>query len=225
MPKKMPVKVVSWNEVVEWSRSLAQKIRSSGFKPDVIIAIARGGFVPARLLCDYLDVVDLLSIKIEHWIETGKHKEEATIKYPFDYDLSGRKVLIVDDIADTGKSVVLASKHVAEKCKPEELKTATMQVIPATSMIIPDYYVDEVKEWTWYMYPWNFTEDMINLTMRLINDKPDEKWRVRDIAEGFRENYGVNFPIGVFNEILEEMISRGKINKVNDYYVKAQKTR
>ena len=164
MPKKMPVKVVSWSEVVEWCRALAQKIRLSKFKPDVIVAIARGGFVPARLLCDYLDVIDLLSIKIEHWIETGKHKEEATIKYPFNYDFAGYKVLIVDDIADTGKSVVLASKYISENCKPRELKTATMQVIPATSMIIPDYYVDEVKEWTWYMYPWNFTEDMVNLT-------------------------------------------------------------
>ena len=64
MPKKMPVKVVSWSEVVEWCRALAQKIRLSKFKPDVIVAIARGGFVPARLLCDYLDVIDLLSIKL-----------------------------------------------------------------------------------------------------------------------------------------------------------------
>jgi len=220
VPKKMPVKVVSWSEVVEWSRGLARKIRSSGFKPDVIIAIARGGFVPARLLCDYLDVVDLLSIKIEHWIETGKHKDEATMKYPFDYDLSDRNVLIVDDIADTGKSVVLASKHIKEKCRPKMLKTATMQVIPVTSMIIPDYYVDKVKKWTWYMYPWNFTEDMINLTMRIINDKPNEKWQVSAIAEGFRESYGVDFPTGVYKEILEEMVSRDKIRKVKDFYVK-----
>ncbi len=221
MPKKMPVKVVSWSEVVEWCRALAQKIRSSKFRPDIIVAIARGGFVPARLLCDYLDVVDLLSIKIEHWIETGKHKEEATIKYPFDYDLAGRNVLIVDDIADTGKSVVLASKHISENCKPRELKTATMQVIPATSMIIPDYYVDEVKEWTWYMYPWNFTEDMINLTMRIIDDKPDERWDLRSVAEKFRECYGVEFPIGVHREILEEMVLRGKVSKIDDCYVKS----
>ena len=220
MPKKMPVKVVSWSEVVEWCRALAQKIRLSKFKPDVIVAIARGGFVPARLLCDYLDVIDLLSIKIEHWIETGKHKEEATIKYPFNYDFAGCKVLIIDDIADTGKSVVLASKYISENCKPSELKTATMQVIPATSMIIPDYYVDEVKEWTWYMYPWNFTEDMVNLTMRIIDEKPDERWDLGSIAEKFRECYGVDFPIGVHREILEEMVLRGKISKVDNCYIK-----
>jgi len=220
MPKKMLVKVVSWSEVVEWCRALAQKIRLSKFKPDVIVAIARGGFVPARLLCDYLDVIDLLSIKIEHWIETGKHKEEATIKYPFNYNFAGYKVLIVDDIADTGKSVVLASKYISENCKPSKLKTATMQVIPATSMIIPDYYVDEVKEWTWYMYPWNFTEDMVNLTMRIIDEKPDERWDLRSITEKFRECYGVDFPIGIHREILEEMVLRGKISKVDNCYIK-----
>ncbi|MHC1601558.1 MAG: phosphoribosyltransferase [Candidatus Nezhaarchaeales archaeon] len=220
MPQKMRVKVVSWDEVVGWCKELAKKIRESGFKPDVIVAIARGGFTPARLLCDYLDVVDLLSIKIEHWIETGEHKEEATIKYPFNYDFSGKKVLIVDDIADTGKSVVVAKKHISEVCKPEELKTATMQLIPATSMIVPDYYVDEVKEWTWYMYPWNFTEDMVNLIMRIVNEKPEEKWSAEAISGKFKERYGVEFPLEVFKEMLEEMVTRGKLVKANGLYVK-----
>ncbi|RLF09589.1 MAG: phosphoribosyltransferase [Thermoprotei archaeon] len=220
MSKGMKVKVVSWEDVVKWCKELARKIRASGFKPDVVVAIARGGFTPARLLCDYLDIVDLLSIKIEHWIETGKHKEEATIKYPFDYDFSGKKVLIVDDIADTGKSVVVAKKHISDVCKPQELKTATMQLIPATSMIVPDYYVDEVKEWTWYMYPWNFTEDMINLIMRIVNDKPDETWTSTLIAERFKEWYGVEFPLAVYEEIMEEMVFRGKLSKVDGGYVK-----
>jgi len=220
MSQKMKVKVVSWDEVVSWCKELARKIRRSGFQPDVIVAIARGGFTPARLLCDYLDVVDLLSIKIEHWIETGKHKEEATIKYPFNYDFSGKRVLIVDDIADTGKSVIVAKRYISEVCKPKELKTATMQLIPATSMIVPDYYVDEVKEWTWYMYPWNFTEDMVNLIMRIVNERPEEKWNAENVSGKFREWYGVEFPLEIFEEMLEEMVTRGKLVKVNGFYVK-----
>jgi hypoxanthine phosphoribosyltransferase len=147
----MKVKVVTWEDVVRWCKKLAKKIRGSGFKPDVVVAIARGGFAPARLLCDYLDVVDLLSIKVEHWIETGKHKEEATIKYPFNYDFSGKRVLIVDDIADTGKSIIVAKRHIQEVCRPSELRVATMQLIPSTSLIVPDYYVDEANT------PWPLT--------------------------------------------------------------------
>ncbi|MDI9620138.1 MAG: phosphoribosyltransferase [Candidatus Nezhaarchaeota archaeon] len=216
----MKVKVVSWNDVVDWCKALAKKIRCSGFKPDVVVAVARGGFAPARLICDYLDIVDLLSIKIEHWIETGKHKDEATIKYPFAYNFSGKRVLIVDDIADTGRSIMVARKHIAETCKPDEVKTATMQLIPSTSMIIPDYYVDEVKEWTWYMYPWNFTEDMVNLTARIINEHPNESLSAKKISEKFREWYDVGFSPATFEEVLEEMVIRGKLQRINSSYVK-----
>jgi hypoxanthine phosphoribosyltransferase len=221
MPQKMKVKLVTWEDVVRWCKELAKKIRSSGFKPDVVVAIARGGFAPARLLCDYLDVVDLLSIKVEHWIETGKHKEEATIKYPFNYDFSGKRVLIVDDIADTGKSIIVAKKHIQEVCRPSELRVAAMQLIPSTSLIVPDYYVDEVREWTWYMYPWNFTEDMTNLIMRIANERPEAEWTPEAIAKEFRESYGIEFSIDVFKEMLDEMVLRGKLVKVDGLYKRA----
>ena len=221
MPQKMKVKLVKWEDVVCWCKELAKKIRDSGFKPDVVVAIARGGFAPARLLCDYLDVVDLLSIKVEHWIETGKHKEEATIKYPFNYDFSGKRVLIVDDIADTGKSIIVAKKHIQEVCRPSELRVATMQLIPSTSLIVPDYYVDEVKEWTWYMYPWNFAEDMTNLIMRIVNERPEAEWTPEVIAKEFKESYEIEFSIDVFKEILDEMVVRGKLVRIDGLYKKA----
>ncbi|MCG2909440.1 MAG: phosphoribosyltransferase, partial [Stygiolobus sp.] len=95
---KIKVKVVTWDEVVEWSTKLAEMIKEDKFQPDVIIAIARGGLVPARILADVLGVMDVLAIKVEHWVETASHVPEAKIKYPYKVDLSGKKVLIVDDI-------------------------------------------------------------------------------------------------------------------------------
>ena len=58
MPK-IKCKLVKWEEVVEWCRKLAEKIKESGWRPDLIVAIARGGYTPARLLCDFLDIHDL----------------------------------------------------------------------------------------------------------------------------------------------------------------------
>ncbi|RLE90042.1 MAG: phosphoribosyltransferase, partial [Thermoprotei archaeon] len=66
MPK-VKCKLVAWDEVVNWAYQLSQKILESGWRPDIIVAIARGGFVPARLLCDFMDIHELLSIQIVHW--------------------------------------------------------------------------------------------------------------------------------------------------------------
>ncbi|MEM0093773.1 MAG: phosphoribosyltransferase, partial [Thermofilum sp.] len=82
MPK-VNTKLVSWEEVVTWVRKLADAIQASGFKPDVVVAVARGGYVPARLLCDFLDVHDLVSLQILHWGRAAEITAEAHVKYPY----------------------------------------------------------------------------------------------------------------------------------------------
>ena len=215
---KMKVKLVTWDDIVRWTRDLAKLIRSSGYQPDVIVAIARGGYVPARLLCDYLNVVDLLSIKVEHWVETGRHIEHAYVKYPLNVDLRGRRVLLVDDICDTGESIIVSREHILENCKPAELRVATMQWIPSTAKIKPDYFVDEVKEWIWYMYPWNFTEDMVNLTRRIMKLEPNKAWTPEEIASLFKQAYNLSFDVSLHKEILEEMVIRGFAERADGGY-------
>ena len=63
-----PVKFVDWREVVEWTAELSEKVVGDGFRPDVVVAIGRGGFVVARLLCDFLDVSNLLCVPVK-WVE------------------------------------------------------------------------------------------------------------------------------------------------------------
>jgi hypoxanthine phosphoribosyltransferase len=77
----VPVKLVDWKDIVEWSKGLSEKIRSSGWSPDVVVAVSRGGFVPARLICDFLDISDLLSIQSQHWVEAAKAAELINPKY------------------------------------------------------------------------------------------------------------------------------------------------
>jgi Predicted phosphoribosyltransferases len=101
---KVRVKLVSWEEIVDWNMRLAKLIEDSGWLPDVIVAIARGGYVPARLLCDFLDVTDLISVQSQHWVEAAIVAERAILRYPYKLDMSDKKVLIVDDIVDTGKA-------------------------------------------------------------------------------------------------------------------------
>jgi hypoxanthine phosphoribosyltransferase len=207
MPK-IPVKLVTWNDVVDWSKKLARKIVDSGYQPDVIIGIARGGVTPARLLCDYLGVMDLLTIKVEHWVETAGHLEDAIVKYPFTANLEKKKVLLVDDICDTGRSIIVSKEYIERNNKPEQLKVATMQYIKPVAKFVPDYYVDEVVDWVWYLYPWNQMEDTINLIKKILQEKPLVPRTIDDLKTLFRESYGIEPPINV-EEAVKEGVRRG----------------
>jgi hypoxanthine phosphoribosyltransferase len=207
MPK-IPVKLVTWNEVVDWSKKLARKIVDSGYQPDVIIGIARGGVTPARLLCDYLGVMDLLTIKVEHWVETAGHLEDAIVKYPFTVNLEKKKVLLVDDICDTGRSIIVSKEYIERNSKPEQLRVATMQYIKPVAKFVPDYYVDEVVDWVWYLYPWNQMEDTINLIKKILQEKPLVPRTIDDLKTLFRESYGIEPPIDV-EEAVKEGVRRG----------------
>ena len=67
MPEQLRCELISWSEVERLCQHLARLIRESGYRPDLIIAIGRGGYVPARLMCDWLHIMGLTSIKVEHY--------------------------------------------------------------------------------------------------------------------------------------------------------------
>ncbi|QGA53490.1 phosphoribosyltransferase [Sulfolobus sp. E5-1-F] len=207
MPK-IPVKVVTWDEIVNLSTKLAEKIKDNDYNVDVIVAIARGGLVPARLVADVLGVFDILSIKIEHWIVTASHTPEAKVKYPFKVDLSGKNVIIVDDITDTGDSIELARKYVTENFSPKEVKTATLQYIKPAAKIMPDYYAEEIVNWAWFMYPWNYWEDEINLVNKILAEMKTKDIDVNELKKNFAESYGIDDPPISLDKILMEMKRR-----------------
>ncbi|MCQ4336848.1 MAG: phosphoribosyltransferase [Sulfolobales archaeon] len=207
MPK-IPVKVVSWQEIVDWSYGLAERIIDSGYRVDVIIAIARGGLVPSRILADRLGVVDVISLKVEHWVQTASRNPEARIKYPYTVDLSGKNVLIVDDIADTGDSLILAKDYAKRNFNPKEIKTATLQVITQTTKYVPDYYYLEVKDWAWFMYPWNYWEDLINLVKKL-KESGVNITNLEELKRAYVDSYGSHPPIDL-KIIIDEMKRRGE---------------
>jgi len=217
---KVRTKLVSWEEVVDWSRELAKKIRESGYKPDVVIAVARGGYVPARLLCDFLGIENLLSIQSQHWTEAAKMAEKAIIKFKYHVDLKGYKALLVDDIVDTGESLLLARDFILKEWKPDELKIAALQWISPVSKFKPDYYHLEVKEWTWFMYPWTRLEDVTQFIRRMLSEegKEKKKWTKEEVREKFMEWYGQD--VGWYlDEALENLVREGFLEFKDGKYV------
>ena len=220
---RVPVKLVSWDEIVEWSRGLAERIKESGYKPTVIIAVARGGYVPARLLCDFLGVENLVSIQSQHWTEAAKMAEKAIIKFPYKIDLRGHKALLVDDIVDTGDTLMLARDHVLKEWQPDELRIATLQWISSVAKIKPDYYYIEVKEWVWFQYPWTRLEDTMQFIKRMIEETYKEinkrEWTYEEIVEKFKEWYGIDVGETYYRDALRMLVERGLLKLEGEKYV------
>ncbi len=218
---KIPVKLVSWEEVVEWTRLLAEKIKGSGYKPNIIIAVARGGYVPARLLCDFLGVDNLVSIQSQHWTEAAKMAEKAIIKFQYRIDLAGYKAILVDDIVDTGESVRLAKEFIEKEWHPAELRTAAMQWISSVAKIKPDYYAVEVKEWIWFQYPWTRLEDITQFIRRIIKEElagKTDKITIQELAQKFKEWYGIEPPPKYYEEALQNL-QQEKLIRIQDNVV------
>lgn len=186
---------------------MALSVKRSGYRPDVIVAISRGGLVPARILSDILAISDLVSIKVDHWFVTGEHYDKAEIRYPLKGDFSGKNMLVVDDITDTGSSLRETVKYL-DSLQPEKIKTATMQRL-SQSKFIPDYTGEFVKEWVWFIYPWNFYEDMCNLTLRLFKNHPELDVNIRDLPHYFRKYYGIRVSRKKLRESSALLVERG----------------
>ncbi|MCS7098585.1 MAG: phosphoribosyltransferase [Candidatus Methanomethyliaceae archaeon] len=214
----MNTKKVTWEDVEKWTREVSEKILNSEWRPDVIIAISRGGFVPARLICDLLVVGELVSLQVTHWPSAAQIAKEAGIKYALHCDLSNKKALIVDDIADTGDSIIIAKDHVWSNCRPRELKVATLQWISKTSKIKPDYYAEEVKEWIWYQYPWTRLEDIIGFSKRIIDENKGLEWDVEKLDEKFEEYYGVRFDKWYYEKSLNYLANIGFLIREGEKY-------
>lgn len=192
------------------TKKVSEGVQASGYRPTTIVGLARGGWIPARLMCDLLGITDLISLKVEHWLQTGKTKDEATIRYPLTGDLKGKKLLVVDDITDTGKSLMVSLEHLKD-FNPEEVRVATMQYLPQ-SKCRPDYFAEEIEVWTWFIYPWNWIEDTSTLIVRLLHTAKEKVWALSEIRSGINNLFEIEWDEAMLNYILEVMVERKQVD-------------
>jgi hypoxanthine phosphoribosyltransferase len=172
MPEAMPCTLVTWEEVYRLCRELARQLRATGAPIDLIVAIGRGGYIPGRLLSDMLGISDLTSLKIEHYRGAQKQRE-ALVRYPLNADVTGRRVLLLDDVCDSGDTFAVAVEHLRQFGTPASLHTVAMH-LKTVSEFVPDYYAGTISEWRWIIYPWAVNEDLSGLIdkMRLGTREP-----------------------------------------------------
>jgi hypoxanthine phosphoribosyltransferase len=119
------------------------------------------------------------------------------------------QLLVVDDITDTGKSLI-ASTNYLRKLAPGQIKTATMQYMP-TSAFKPDYFSEEVKVWTWFIYPWNWIEDTSTLIVRLMVAQKEKIWTLNSICEELKELFEIELTREILKQVLIAMADRNQV--------------
>lgn len=144
----MAKSILSWNRVADLAEKLGKKVKF--FRPDVIVGISRGGLIPARLLADYLDVHKLAVIKIEFLERPKKLTDFPIISQPLHMDVKQKKVLIVDDITDSGRTLAIAKEHIG-LAGAKEIRTATL-FFKKGSVVRPEYFCETTDEWI--IFPW-----------------------------------------------------------------------
>jgi len=181
MSLELEFEIPTWEEIYELLLSLADKIRKESFKPDVIVGVSRGGWAPARIMSDLLENPELANVKAEFYLGVAETKGEPVITQPVSMSVQGKRILVVDDVADTGKSLHLVRLHLMEK-GAAEVKIATLYYKP-WSILVPDYY--ESKTSSWIIFPWERKETVRKVVERYKRQgKSVEEAKRKLIASG-----------------------------------------
>lgn len=131
---------MNWDELRAEAKILAGKI---DYSPDIIVGIVRGGLVPARLLSSELAVKDMYALTVK------KVGVERKVTSDILEDISGKKILLVEDMIETGKSLVVAKEYLEKK--GAEVKTVCLYTMPI-SETRPDFSLREAVEAV--LFPW-----------------------------------------------------------------------
>lgn len=162
---------LTWEDIEEQCRVLAKEIMERSFQFDIIIGISRGGLVPARLLSDLLgnDEVDIIRVKF--YESVGQTAKKPVILFSSQIDIKGKDILLVDDIADTGESLIATIEHLKEK-NVKSILAATLAKKPQ-SKFTPDFFASETPNWV--IFPWEITETRRNIKARFNSTEEIDK--------------------------------------------------
>jgi hypoxanthine phosphoribosyltransferase len=148
---------VEWPEIEKQIDAIASSIAADNLVVHCIVAVLRGGMVPARLLVDRLPYrPDLLTVEIKAYAAAGVATGEPTLVRPIRERLDGRTVLAVDDIADSGRTLDLLRAHLAS-LGASRMIAATLYRKSGSSAT-PDYFAAVAAPDEWIVFPWESCE-------------------------------------------------------------------
>src|SRR6202050_4635503 len=157
---------LGWDAFGVASRDLAREIADSGFRPDIILAIARGGLFIAGALGYALSVKHWSVIKIEFYNGAGPTREMPVMlpPVPSAVDFSAKKVLIADDVADSGRTIELVYTFIKDQV--EDARSAVIYEKPR-SLIKCDYVWKRTD--LWINFPWSSQAPVVQRAGQILD--------------------------------------------------------
>ena len=191
MPEFPRCRRTDWREAEDWADRIVAQVLSAQHVPDALVALTRGGWVPARLIADRLGLKRIISLRLQHWGITATPSGKAELTEGLSAPVKGLKILVVDDITDTGESLELATRHVAKAGAARVESAACLHI--AHSKFVPTYFAEEIRrdQWVWVVFPWNYWEDLATLSDRAAEVDP----AFTAIARTLRERCGLDVPL------------------------------
>jgi len=137
---------------------IAEQVVDSGYEPDLVLSIARGGLGLGMGLGYALDVKNLSAVNVEFYTGVDERLEVPIMlpPTPAAVDLAGLRVLIADDVADTGKTLEIVREFCADHVA--EARIAVIYEKPGT-VVLPDYVWRRTDRWI--DFPWSAAPPLV----------------------------------------------------------------
>ena len=151
--------VMSWADLGAGARSLAEAVADDGYHPDIVLAVARGGLLVAGALAYALDVKNTYTMSVEFYTGIDERLDAPMILPPLPdlVDLAEARVLIADDVADTGETLALVKGFCAPKVG--EVRAAVLYEKPRS--IVSCEYVWRRTD-LWIDFPWSVEAPVVS---------------------------------------------------------------
>lgn len=182
---------VSWEKLHQWCFQLSQKVSQKELRLDKIVAISRGGLVAARILSDFLNL-PISHITIVAYKEISKMDEPKVIE-GLGVTVSKKRLLLVDEIVDTGKSLSRGKKYL-DNFAPGKVFSAA-PVVKSKANPKPDYYIHTIDKWI--VFPYEVRETI----EQLANDWARKGYPKKDIEKNL-------IKLGFKNEMVKQLLSK-----------------
>lgn len=173
---------LNWSEYHVLTQKLAAAILSHNGTHDGIVAISRGGLTLGHLLSDLLRL-PVSTFAIQSYTDIQTHGE-ATVTQTLKEPITGKRILLVDDVADSGKTLLRAIEYLKE-LGPASIETVTLFYKPH-SEFRPDFFAKITKKWI--LFPYEPTEMISLLTGKLEKDGKTKRQIQQFLTDlGYRE--------------------------------------
>ena len=166
----------------ELAHSINQKIADGREeKPELVIAIARGALAWVKTLADWLNIDQIATFHVVHYTNVGKRLSKPTILQSYLPRVDKKRVLLFDNVAETGKTMRLAIDFLL-MCGAEKVTTATL-FYKKGSLITPDFY--SLLTDAWIIFYFDTVETVKLLGTRWLSqglDLEEINWRFLSIG-------------------------------------------